>query len=269
MVELGESKTRLIAAVVPGIGYGCISGWLRPDSSMRDHLRRFGYDARLIEVDALSGTATNARMIRDAVMAMPEEPHRARLVLIGYSKGAPDLLDAVVTYPEIRPRIAGVVSLAGAIGGSPLAADTDERMAELFRFFPGAKCNGGDHHAVAALDPGVRKRWLAEHPLPADVRFFSVVTMPEPHRISRVLEPAYRKLRKIDARNDGQVIAADQIVPGSSLLALVNADHWAVALPIARSHPMIGAQFVTENDFPREALFEAILRLIENEAASR
>ena len=38
----------------------------------------------------------NARQIRDAIMAMPAEPGPPRLVLIGYSKGAPDILEAVV-----------------------------------------------------------------------------------------------------------------------------------------------------------------------------
>lgn len=265
--ELGVSELGLTAVVVPGIGYGCIAEWLQPDASVRDHLRRFGYDTSVMEVDALSGTATNARQIRDAVMAMPEEPAGARLVLIGYSKGAPDILDAIVTYPEMRPRIAGVVSLAGAVGGSPLATDADERTAELFRYFPGAQCDAGDHHSVAALRPEVRKRWLEEHPLPEDVRFYSVVTLPDPDRISSILKPSYRKLRKLDARNDGQVLAADQVLPTGSLLAYLNADHWAVALPIARSHPVVGAMLVTDNDYPREALFEAILRFVEDDIA--
>lgn len=265
--ELGVSKSGLIAAVVPGIGYGCIAGWLEPGDSIRDHLRSFGYDLRMIEVDALSGTATNARRIRDAVMALPEDATGARLVLIGYSKGAPDILDAIVTYPEMRPRIAAVVSLAGAVGGSPLAAGAEGRTAELLRYFPGARCDAGDHESVAALRPEVRKRWLEEHPLPAGIPFYSVVTLPDPDRISWILKPSYRKLRGLDARNDGQVIAADQLIPGGTLLAYVNADHWAIALPIARSHPVVGALLVTDNEYPREALFEAILRFIEDDVA--
>lgn len=265
---LGLSKSGLMAAVVPGIGYGCIADWLRPDSSIQDHLRRFGYDTRVIEVDALSGTETNAKRVRDALLAMPEEPGGARIVLIGYSKGAPDILDAIVSYPEMRSRIAAVVSLAGAVGGSPLATDTDERTAQLFRHFPGAECDEGDRRAVGALRPDVRKKWLAEHPLPADIHYYSVVTLPDSDRVSSILKPSYRKLRKIDARNDGQVIAADQILPKGKLLAYLNADHWAVALPIARSHPVAGAMLVTDNDYPREALFEAILRFIEDDIAN-
>jgi hypothetical protein len=116
-VDLGPSRRNLVAAVVPGIGYGCVAAWMQPDEAMAAHVRGFGYDLRMIAVDALSGTSKNARQIRDAVLAMPEEPGPPQLVLIGYSKGTPDILEAVVTYPEIRPRIAAVVSIAGAVGG--------------------------------------------------------------------------------------------------------------------------------------------------------
>ena len=107
------------------------------------HVRRFGYDMTSLKVDALSGSANNARQIRDAVMAMPRGPGPPRLVLIGYSKGAPDILEAIVAYPEIRSRVAAVVSAAGAIGGSALANDAEQYQADLLRHFPGATCDVG------------------------------------------------------------------------------------------------------------------------------
>ena len=82
--------------------------------------------------------ANNARQIRDAIMA--PGTGAPRLVLIGYSKGAPDILEAVVTYPEIRSRVAAVVSAAGAVGGSALANDAEQYQADLLRHFPGATC---------------------------------------------------------------------------------------------------------------------------------
>jgi pimeloyl-ACP methyl ester carboxylesterase len=111
------------------------SGWNR-QGSVAEHLRRYGYDQVLLKVDALSSTANNARQIRDALLTMPVESGPARLVLIGYSKGAPDILDALVRYPEIRNRVAAVVSAAGAVGGSPLANDAEEYHAEMLRQFP-------------------------------------------------------------------------------------------------------------------------------------
>ena len=71
----------------------------------------------------------------------------------------------------------------------------------------------------------------------------------------------------MDPRNDSQVIFYDQVIPGSTLLAYLNADHWAVAVPIAREHRLIGSTLVDENDYPREALLEALLRYVEEATA--
>jgi len=54
-------------------------------------------------------------------------------------------------------------------------------------------------------------------------------------------------------------------VPGSTLVGYVNADHWALAVPIARTHDTIGSLFVTQNAYPREALAESLLRFVEED----
>jgi hypothetical protein len=250
---------------VPGIGYGCFARWLDPPGSVATHLEQFGYDQVMIDVDALSGTETNARQIRDFIMALPGEPAPPRLVLVGYSKGAPDILEAVVRYPEIHDRIAAVLSAAGAVGGSALANDAEQQQAELLRHWPGAECDKGDGGGVASLRPDTRKAWLASNTLPPGLRYYSLVTLPTPERVSRVIGKSYRQLGEIDWRNDSQVIYSDEIIPGSTLLGFVNADHWAIAVPVSRSHRFVGGTFVDQNDYPREALLEAVLRFIEED----
>jgi dienelactone hydrolase len=264
-VELGPSQRRLVAAIVPGIGWECFADWLNVSGSVATHVRKFGYDAKLIEVDGLSGTEVNAQQIRDSVLAMQFGPGERRLVLVGYSKGAPDVLDAVVRYPEIRRYVAAVVSAAGAVGGSPLANPAKQSQADLLRHWPGAKCEMGDAQAVESLRPGVRRAWLASNPLPQEFPYYSVVAYPDPDHISSVLRSSYDKLSKVDARNDSQVIFYDAVIPGSTLTAYVNADHWAVAVPVNRSHTTIGSMFTTQNAYPREALLEALLRFVEED----
>ena len=264
-VELGLSKRRLVAVIVPGIGWDCFATWLNLQHTVRNHVRQFDYDLHLLKVDALSGTEINARQIRDAIIEMGPESEQRRLILIGYSKGAPDILEAVVSYPEIRPRIAAVISAAGAIGGSPLANDATQSQLELLRYWPDAQCISGDGGAVESLRPVTRKAWLAQNPLLRDFPYYSLVTYPKPERISTILASSYDKLSRVDARNDSQVLFYDQVIPGSTLLGYVNADHWALSVPIARSHSMLGATFVDQNDYPREALLEALLRFVEEE----
>ena len=70
-------------------------------------------------------------------MARDPGPGAPRLVLIGYSKGTPDVLEAIVNHPEIHARVAAVVSIAGAVGGSPLANEAEQYQADLLQHFPG------------------------------------------------------------------------------------------------------------------------------------
>jgi dienelactone hydrolase len=264
-VGLEPSSRGLVAVFVGGIGYECVHAWLEPAGTVERHLAQNGYGLRSVKVDGLSSSAHNARQIRDALLAMNEEPGGPRLVLIGYSKGAPDILEAVTAFPEIRSRVAAVVSASGTIAGSPLANDAEQYQAAMFRHFPDATCTEGDGGGVESLRTSVRRSWLAANPLPKDFPYYSLVTFPDPGHISSVLKPGYRKLSRIDGRNDGQMVFYDQVIPGSTLMGYVNADHWAIALPIARSHERIGSWFATENAYPREALAEAIMRFVEED----
>ena len=146
-----------------------------------------------------------------------------------------------------------------------MANQAKQYQADLLRHFPGATCSSGDGGGVESLRTATRKNWLAQNPLPRELHYYSLITLPQPDRISSILQSSYDKLARIDGRNDSQVIFYDQVVPGSTLLGYVNADHWALALPIARTHSTVSSLFVTKNAYPREALLEAVLRFIEED----
>jgi hypothetical protein len=268
-VKMGPSSDHLLALIVPGVGWECVANWLNMDESLGDLLGGFGYGTGLLEVDGISSSANNARQIRDGIMALPPEFDDRPILLIGYSKGAPDILEAMVTYPELQKRVVAVLSAAGAIGGSPLAIAADQKDLNIMRHFPGSECSAGDGGAVESLRPATRRAWLAHHPLPPGISYYSLVTYPEPERISSALKGMYNKLSQVDARNDSQVIFYDQIIPGSTLMGFINADHWALAVPVARNHRFIGSTLVDQNNYPREAMVEAILRFVEEDLEHR
>lgn len=264
-VDLEGNSSSLKAVVVHGLGWGCVKNFIDPPTLLTTYLSRFGYEVIRIDVEALSSSTRNASLIREAVMAMPELEEGKRLVLIGYSKGVPDILEAITTYPDLKQMVAAVVSIAGAVGGSPLANDTTQSMANLLKYFPGADCESGDEGALESLKPEVRKRWLASHPLPESIRYYSVITYPDTEHISSLLKPTFKKLSQVDSRNDSQVIFYDQVIPGSALLGYLNADHWAIAVPFSRSRPTISSTLIDKNAFPREVLQEAIFRYVEED----
>ncbi len=264
-IHLGPSRSPFQVVVVPGLGWACFEHFVGPTDTIANHAARFGHSVQMLRVEAFSSSGRNARLIRDAVTGTFSVGERKPMILIGYSKGAPDILEALVAYPELQDRVVAVVSLAGVIGGSPLAYDASQSILALLQFFPGARCERGDDGALNSLKPSVRQGWLARNPLPRTIRFYSLVTYPDPDQISTLLRPSYDILSQVDSRNDSQVVFYDQVIPGSVVLGYLNADHWAAAIPVGRSHPALAATLVDKNAFPREVLMEAVLRFIEED----
>lgn len=264
-VSLSDQQPVLHIYSVLGFGADCFAPMLADEDSVLEHLRTLGHAVEMVPIEGLASTELNARVIRDSVMASADETPDSPVILFGYSKGVADILDALVTYPELTQRVSAVVSLAGAVGGSPLAVDATQWQASLLAKIPGSGCDKSDGGSIDAMLPEVRRDWLASHALPDTVRYYSILAMPEPDKVSKILKITYNKLGKIDVRNDSQIIFTDQIIPGSTVLGFLNADHWAVAIPIARSHPLVAKSMVNHNAFPREVLNEAIVRIIQQD----
>jgi hypothetical protein len=173
-----------------------------------------------------------------------------------------DALEALVAYPELVPRVAAVVSVAGAVNGSRLIEALDHMSAALARHLSLVDCDVGDGDALESLRPAARMRFLATARLPTAVQYFSVVGIVDHAETSWPLRARWRRLAEIDPRNDGQLLWTDAIIPGSKLLGYVRADHLAIALPFGRTPNWLGA-VLDHNAFPREVMLEAIVRTVE------
>ena len=268
-VDLGPSSTNLLGKMVPGLAYSCVKAWLHHDNSAPNHVATLGYETGFIQVEGIASSETNAALIAEYVAGLDPDYDDRPLILFGYSKGLPDIFAFLVQYPELTHRVAAVVSYAGAVWGSPLADEADEKQLRWLTMIPGAECEKRDSKALETLSPANRDAWFAEHTLPEHVRYYSVVSFPDPENISNGLQRFHRQLGELkDARNDSQVVFYDQVIPGSTVLGFFNADHWAMSVPIARQHEVSQAIFADENDFPREIALEAILRFIEEDLES-
>ena len=128
----------------------------------------------------------------------------------------------------------------------------------------GSAAKGVDRGALKSLRRGTRLAWLATQQPASSIRYYSLVSFAERDQISSVLHPSYDDLSMIDPRNDGQLLFYDQIAPRSTLLGYLNADHWAIAMPIVRD-VAAARLLVDRNAFPREILLEAILKQIEED----
>jgi len=264
-VTLPPRDTRLRFVFVPGLFNDCASVVALPFETAVPHLQSLGYEAEILVVSGRSSSAGNAEHIAQFV-SEADGPDQ-RLVLLGYSKGAVDILEFLVAYPELAERVRAVVSVAGAINGSALA---DAAAGPYDRSLKGISipgCAPGDGGAVDSLRRPIRLNWLVEHRLPQNVRYFSVVAFTRSDTVARPLRPFATALAEIDPRNDGQLLFYDQVIPGATLLGYANADHWGVAVPIEEKRPML-ATFVTgHNWFPRDALVEAIALYLSEQLA--
>ena len=254
---LPESVPRLRILIVPGFMGACYWDFAKPFEVSAARLNARGYRIDWIVVDGRSGSEHNGGQIAEALRCLDldeDEP----LVLLGHSKGAVDILDFLVSYPDLARRVAAVVTVSGAINGTPLADYLVNVYAALGNLVAPGDCPPGDDRAVMSQERSVRLSWLASHRLPDWVQYFSVVSLTQGGNVNTILREGYDLLKAIDPRNDGALLFYDEVIPGGTLLGYANADHWATAYPLEEKHPTLTKTFFLHNHYPRTALLEAI-----------
>ena len=251
--------------LVTGAFSDCFGEEARPFGSAIGPLRKQGHRIDTIVVGGRSGTVHNAREIAAYLEQWPVQPGLP-LVLIGYSKGTSDILQFLVDFPDAASRVDAVVSIAGSVGGSPLADTFDGLYDLLFSHLPSGHCPPGDGEVVDSLRPEVRDRWLRDNSLPAHVRYYSLAAFTTRDRVARALAAPWKSLLKHDRRNDGQLLPKDALIPGSTLLGYLDADHWAVALHIEDKSSLL-AHREEDARFPQLALMQAVLQQVAIDAS--
>jgi len=256
---------RLDVVLVTGAFSECVGETSRPYAAGAARLQAAGAKVRTIVVGGRSGTGHNARQIADALTASQIDAER-NTILIGYSKGGLDILRFLVDFPDLAARVDAVVGVASPMFGTPLADLAEPAYAALVAKLPYEKCPPGDGEVMSSLRPDAASGWLAANPLPASVRFYSLAAFTTREHVARALAPFWKHLGGTEVRNDGQVVAADAVIPGSTLLGYANADHWGVAQTIENVHPVLAARQDPEL-FPLEQLFIAMVALIVDDLA--
>jgi predicted alpha/beta hydrolase family esterase len=87
-------------------------------------------------VSGRSSSDANAVYIAETIVNL-NLAEDEKLVLVGHSKGAVDILHCLVNFPQAVRHVAAVVSVAGAINGSPMAF----KLKTIFTLgWPGISC---------------------------------------------------------------------------------------------------------------------------------
>jgi hypothetical protein len=255
---LPEHDTRYVLALVPGAFAECFPKISFPFESGSDRLEKMGYRVEKIRVSGRSSSEHNAVQIAMAIKEIKMRDDE-RLILIGYSKGATDILHYLVNFPNISDWVAAFLSVAGAVNGTALADKFGDTYIEWFSETSLAACGPGDKGLFESLKLSKQSQWIAKYPLPKHLSYFSMVAFANRENVQPILLTTYDMLAGIDPRNDSQLIFYDQIIPGSSLLGYFNSDHWDIAVT-ARN--MLGEFHAAKRQTLRDILFEAMILFI-------
>jgi hypothetical protein len=245
--------------MVPGAFSDCFEDIGKPYQKAADRLRQLGYQINNVDTSGLSTSTHNAKIIAEAVAGLSITPSE-QLVLLGYSKGTTDILHFLVNFPQLARRVTAVLSVAGAVNGSPLADRfSEDSYGNWFATLSFGKCRPGDGGVLDSLSRTRQFQWLATHPLPEHVRYFSLAAFARYEDVQLHQRATYKLLEPIEPLNDGQLLFLDQLIPGSALLGYVNADHWTVAVPVEEEFSGRDPALMAENSNLRELLFEAMI----------
>jgi hypothetical protein len=253
-------NTNYRVVVVPGIFSSCASDAPAFDTGRSLLKSKYQFDAELLNIPNNSAQ-DNGQKISDYLRAEWQKDQRP-FILIGYSKGAPDIQEALAADPGLRTMVAAFVSVAGASGGSPVADALPEQINGILGKTQGRSgCEGDLAAGLASLSPQVRQEFLRRHPLPY-VPTYSLPAVASADRVSKAMLQTWNLMQAYASRHDGQLTEVDAIVPGSTVLGALRADHFAVALPLEKAQGGALRPMLDKNNYPRAALLEAIVRYV-------
>jgi hypothetical protein len=273
-VALPDTPSDLVVIIVSGVLWECVSNVSLPFGRGKsvdiateyDYLKpRYG-QVDVVHVRGIATSEHNAKIVEEAIR---KHQDAANVIIVAYSKGVPDTLEALRRMGAETPRnIRALVSVAGVVSGSPLA-DWLNRYKRILQILPTpSACSHVNENFLKSITRDRCLHWLAKNwsSMPQGIRYYSLVTFTPPQRMHWFLRLLYAKLAEVEPRNDSHMLIHDQVLPGADLLGYVKSDHWAVALPFNRSGGSFWKWLLrNHNAFPREVLFEAILRYVEDD----
>ncbi len=208
-------------------------------------------------------------------------------ILIGYSKGAPDIYHLLVSRPDLIPRIRCIFNWGGAIGGSYLANDIYQSLKDMD--IPRAEKALANVLSIVSpainLKSGTFRRIdeynikQALHDLTTDARdaffkenkaFFENLKIPVFNITgsTSVTEVPYfsmqgvMEVNRYDSNNDMQLTQAQAKlpVPMATDLAMLRAHHWDMSYDPFPRLMRFGSPNL-DHPFPKEAAMKAMIML--------
>lgn len=204
------------------------------------------------------------------------------VILLGYSKGSPDILHLLAEHPELKDRVKAVFTWAGAMGGSFSAdkiyesvrslpvQELPKRLHDLLMLLTFGQAQQGAFRrlqeydvlgGIRALTTTEREAFLAEQGTLLDslnVPFFNVTAATRLLEVPTIQMADWRALSAYCPDNDMQVTQAQAKLdlPMATHVATLHGHHWDVAYP-AFPRALRLASPNLDHPFPRTAAMMA------------
>ena len=245
--------------IVPGFMSSCFPDSPAFEEAQTSLKAQYGMDVALLSVPNDS-SEENAKMIGDYLRENAAKDPR-KYILVGYSKGTPDLQVALAKQ-NIKQYVAAFISVAGASGGSVIA-DAMPGQADVWirGYFKMANCKGDLTNGFKSLKRSERQAFLGAFPDPV-VPTYSIIAFSDKLNTSKALAKTWDLMVAYDKRQDGQLTQSDAIIPNSTYLGALKGDHFAVALPFDKSKDATIRSGMDKTKFPRATTLESLLRYV-------
>ena len=252
--------------LVGGFGAQCFSPTIVAFKDAAYHLKQYhGVAYRVIDVDGFGSSEGNAALIVKKVAGLKDQ----RFIAVTHSKGAADFMVALTKYPNELKRVKGLITIAGAVGGSWLVDDLIGLNKSVLSKLLLKKCEAPRRLLDNGLDSmrrDKRQEFLAS--VPHNWPAYSISAVSKEKNTSDVLKPLWRRVLPYALEQDSHIVEREALVPAGEYLGRALGDHWAVAMPFTPNDAIKGAarRFVDRrvqwNRFPRAALVEAAVRIV-------
>ncbi len=256
-VQLGPLSAKYRVLIVPGILSSCVSDSPAFQEGQEALKKQYNLDVALLQVPNDS-SESNAKMI---AQYLRDHKDGGKFILIGYSKGGPDIQVALAQEDGVAAQVAAFISVAGASGGSPVADLLPQQAEKYMKTVPLKSCQGDLSTGFKSLKREARQAFLAAHPNPV-VPTYSLIAKADQSTTSKALLETWRALSVFGVAEDGQLLRDDAIVPGAKYLGAALADHFAVALPFDKSSDSAIRSGMDKAAYPRAALLESLVRFV-------
>ena len=233
----------------------------------QEALKKYGFNVSLYPVPN-NKSEDNAKELADYLRT--EGPKDAKkFILVGYSKGTPDLQVMLAKEKGVQQYVAAFISVAGASGGSAIA-DIVPGMADQYikQYFKMQNCKGDLAEGFKSLQRGARQAFLGAYPNPI-VPTYSVIAFSNKDNTSKSLMQTWNMLQGYDTMIDGQLTRQDATIPGSKFLGSAKSDHFALALPFDKSTDKTIRTGMDKTRYPRGALLESMIRFVMNDLKAK